>query len=769
MDNLGRLSVGPQPQASPSTVSSRRTAGIVSVDGCVISVTDFAAREGTPAAKTIDLNDFFLPPTAIYPNPTRLGSRDDLVEGVAAAVLGLGRRTSATSKSGVFRIATSVQTISKFIEFGWLNGLYSWNDWSPASTRRLLKTLGSGGWTAALNLIARSEQFIQAQSDEEIASFIHPSKSKSGGYSLKEKFRSELGTNLRHSELTPAKMIILERLKIRQESIKGHSSIARTRQKLQSFEAGMGAMHLCQNLAAINLLAESGDSPPLAFVPFPETLKLSTQHGRAGRRTANLTPDTVAHLLSDAFWWMEEVADPLLDSCEHVMSELERRVRGDQTVDSKYVFKAVKAAPALVRLEDAIGVPLSSVGLSWHANDDAISLKQLVYSLATACFVTIAFLNARRKDEIAHRKIGLHRYALRVVSRELRLYECEFFIQKSKKAYVPFYVGEITRTAIRILERLSDIARALQRILHKDEFFPEDAREDKLFQLPQFASKSEGYGSQWYIFRTGVQGHSDYFVWRALKGKPIHLHPHMFRRAYALIHHYRYEHGTLQQLSQQLVHSDLAMTVGYVRDIGLADGDTPAIAYAHADSSIRSLQEAAINETKREIADVARERIRELVSQVINDGPRASGGFARLIQRFHQRLGTRIEYQLLSHSAKSDVISESLVNHGHAFRPMRHANCVASPTRRNRSAKCYSSENSGLSRARASANTCTDCPYSHWVEGHHAAIEADIVALEAEVSNDHESVKGRACVIELENLKRVLELRRKRLDSTRGH
>lgn len=753
-------------RAAPATNSLKRSEGIVSVEGCVITVADFAAREGTSGTKTINLNDFLLPPTAIYRYPTSLGSRGDLVDGIATAALGLGRRTSATSKSGPIRVANAIQTFSKFVEYGWLNGLYSWKDWTPAATRKLLETLGSGGWAAALNLVDRSEHFFRIRSDVELSRFIQPTKAKSGGYSLKNRFREELGTNLRQTELIPAKMIVLKRLGIARESVVAQQQTERVRPKLRSYEAGMGETHLRQDLSAINLLAECGDDPPLEFVPFPDTVKLAKQYGRSGGRTGNLTPDIVADLLKDAFWWMEEVADPLLSACEHIMSEVDRRMRADQTVDPRYVFRALRAAPEFENIEQIIGIQITSVGLSWEASDDDISLKQLVYSLATACFVTIAFLNARRKDEISHKKIGLHRRALRVISRELRLYECEFFIQKSTKAYVPFYVGEITRTAIRVLERLSDIARALQRILHSNDFSPEDAREDKLFQLPQFASKHDGGGSQWYIFRTGGQGHSDFFVWRALQGKSIHIHPHMFRRAHALIHHYRFEHSTLQQLCQQLVHTDLATTVGYVRDVGVSETGTPATAYAS--SALRGAQAAAIDEVKREIADVARERVRELVSQVINDGPRSSGGFALLIRRFHQRLGSRIEYQLLSGSAQSEIISESLINHGHAFRPMRQANCVASPTRRNRSARCYSKESGSLSKENASAITCTNCPYSHWVEGHHAALKEDILALEEELTKDKESVKGRARVIELANLKRVLDLRRKRLEGEKG-
>lgn len=750
--------------------SPKRAAGIVAVEGCIISITDFSAREGARTVRTINLNDFMLPPTKIYRLPVPLGSRSDLVEGIAEAALCLGRRTSPTSRAGANAVVKAIRSMSKFVEFGWLNGLYTWEDWTPVTTRSLLNRLGKGGWAGALDLVARTEQFIQRHRRDEIAQLIQPSLALSGGFSLKVKFSIDLGTNLQGTELVPAKLMMLEHLGTALKDPTSNRGKARAIPKKRSSDAGMGASHLRQEMTAINLLAEAGDHPPLTFMPYPDTVKLSTQYGRAVGRTANLTPDIVADLLKESFWWIEDVADPLVATCEHLLAKIDESVRsGQPPMDLDELFEALQTAPALKNLESMLGLSITSVGRNMRADETHISLKQVIYAMATAAFVTIGILNARRKDEISHRKIGLHRRALRVVSRELRLYECEFFIEKSSQTYIPFYVSQTSQTAIRVLERLSDIARALKRIFTNNQFSPVDEREDKLFQLPQFHAKLKKGGSQWYSFLTGLSGHSDYFVWRALGGRSVRIHPHMFRRAYALIHHYRYEHATLQQLCQQLAHFDLAQTVVYVRDAGSASNGTPATAYAHRNDATHRAQVAAISELKQEIAEVARDRVRDLVSQVVNNGPRATGGFARLIQRFHQRLGSRIDYQVLGRSAQVKKLSDSLISHGHAFRPMPHANCVASPTRKNSAAKCYSTDAGRLARERASVSTCTDCPYGHWVEGHHAALEEDIDFLEAEVSRNSVSIKGRAQVIELGNVKRVLELRKKRLGGAKGH
>lgn len=143
-----------RPTAQPVETSSKRAAGIVAVDGCIISIKDFSAREGTRTVRTINLNDFMLPPNKIYQHPVPLGSRSDLVEGIADAALCLGRRTSPTSRAGANAVVKAIRTMSKFVEFGWLNGLYTWEDWTPATTRSLLNRLGQGGWAGALDLVS---------------------------------------------------------------------------------------------------------------------------------------------------------------------------------------------------------------------------------------------------------------------------------------------------------------------------------------------------------------------------------------------------------------------------------------------------------------------------------------------------------------------------------------------------------------------------------------------------------------------------------------
>jgi hypothetical protein len=362
----------------------------------------------------------------------------------------------------------------------------------------------------------------------------------------------------------------------------------------------------------------------------------------------------------------------------------------------------------------------------------------------------------------------MHRQCVRVVSRELNLYECEFYIEKTYKTYVPFYIGDLTRQAVRVLQFLSDLARADESIRgNAPPVLSEDRRQDKLFQLPKLERSFNRATERWYRFPHRRLGDHDIFLTRAI-GSTVKLHPHMLRRGYAMIHHYRYENSTYAAISHRLAHLDLVKTETYIADRGPNSGPRSSSVYARLTDEQRAAHRATVAEIEDEIAVVAKARVQELVEEVITDGPRAMGGFARLILRFHQRFGQRIDYSQLAAESKADVLAKSLIEHGHAFRPMRHANCVASHRRRSRSAACYSAESKALQTENATPATCTDCPYSHWAAGHTAILRSDANWLAAQAHSAGDTLRSRAFTVELENLRKVIELRELRMNQARG-
>lgn len=739
--------------------------GLVFVHGTQIRFLDFSAREDEHSIRSFDLNDYWLPATPFRPSPTPVGSYPHLVQGIAASMLDLGRRISPSSKDGYKRISTALNTLTKFIEYGWINGYYSFEDWTDVATVKLAEALGLGGWTGALRIDERTQKVIADSSLLELNSFVGRSKtSLTFGYAIRENFRATLGTNARGQELTDAKRAILDKLGLKGYDESAESSERIRRVKKRSSVSGMGQTHLRQELAAINLLAEHLGDTSLSFIPYPDTVKTSKKYGRAGRRTANLSPESVAALLKEAYWWIDKAADPILGAVEDVYKGLAENAELELEPSPEVVWNSLICSRHFATIEELTGENITSIG------SRGLSFKQVIYCLASACFVTIAFLNARRRDEVQHKKIGLHRKCLSVVDRQLGLYQCEFFIEKSHKIYVPFYVGKFTRTAIRILERLSDAARAIDAIRGVSAHVPQNEKEDKLFQLPRIVGKVQG-GKQWFAFNASSEGISRGFVTRALGAdSQLRVHPHMFRRAYALIFHYRYENATLQALAQQLGHFDLETVRVYISDRATGTDEHSATSFGRLTQAQIKAQHQKIRELNGEIQEVGRERVLELVEEIVGGSSAASqGGFVRLIRRFHQIMGRRLDYSGLDRRKKVQFLAGALTNMGHVFHPMRHANCVASVSRKNKAAGCYSERTKGLGREDASAATCTTCPYGHWTSGHTAALLEDEACLARQVAERQSmTLTNRNDAIQLANLRAMLRLRAQRLEGASG-
>jgi hypothetical protein len=748
----------PNPGVKAPT-SADFTGSCLTIHNSIIRIRDAGARSDASEFRTFDLHQYFLPPTPFSTEPISIASRPEIARALCNAAIELDSRMDPKAKSNGLRLASAMRDWAKFFEYGWRNGLYAMEDWTVQCCEILLTKLGKGGWSGALEIDDRTKELIATASLGELKSYVAKSKSLAYQYSLKRKFSRRIGTNCQSSELTPAKVRILRGLKLHGENKVGDESRL-IRKRRQSFNEGMGQSHLRSVLGCLNILGEMKGG--LGFVPFPDTVRLSDLYGVRGRRTANLDPDTVARLLVEAHWWLYQVGPPLTALLEEIRTAYAKSWWSKTPITPETVHSVLKKSGNAEKLEELFERRIGSIGLRQPGVDE-ISFKHIVYGASSACFVVIAFLNARRKDEIQNKKIGIHRNALKCFDATLDLYQCEVYIEKTYKTYVPFFVGSMTKDAIQAMERISDIARDLEKFMGVSPTKRSAEKEVKIFQIPRLLAHNGG-GMQWFQFVATADKQAYYFVERAL-GEDIRLpiHPHTFRRAYALIFHYRYENARIQALSQQLGHLDLASTTIYISDRGVASGESEARAYGiHTREQIEANRKE-IDLINAEIADVARERVRQLVEEVIANRPRhkTRGQFIRLVQRFHQRLGTRLDYSELDAEGKGKVLGDALIDRGHAFRPLPHVNCAVSPLRKSSSAGCYSKRMGVVAPENASPVTCTGCPYSHWVKEHNDAIEQDIERLATLVGGrcGDDSVVVRQARIDLKNLEAILKLR----------
>jgi hypothetical protein len=706
-------------------------------------VVDNVLRVAIPSARTdatkyreFDLCEFYLPPTPFSPNPIPLVDRPELVSILERAVAIYGARTSP-EKSWHESIGNATRTLCKLFEYSWLNGLYSISDWTSSDFSDLSDLLAQGGWAKALRIPGRTKEWVERIGRDQLLSIL-PSTRGRDRWSLGEAFNQALGTNVRSRELLPAKAEILNYLAPRSSRAEKRSTTSRTNgldstetppskplKTGRSFESGMGESQLRQELGWINLIGDIFDNPPIAFVPYPNAFTLSKELGRTTGRTDNLSPDHIAKILVDAKWWLDEIAPHALALSDLLANQLIKSSTGG--MGSKAQLAVLRTSDAREAIEQALGVEITTVCGTKRAPHSTVN--SVVGSVYTACFSLLAFLNARRKDELIHRRYGLSKVALTPVNRAIGLFSCDFYIEKTYRTYTPFFIASLSVRAIETLDAFSDIARRIRENFSEDGVGAEPNipdREDILFEMPRFNEAGAPLGQpKWYTFDT--EGVARDFLQRALgKDVIVRVAPHMYRRGYALIFHYRYEIESIHALSHQLGHFDLTRVWRYVTDA--ADGATGPAArdYAKGGSPAERAREADLLAIERDIRAIGDERVRELVADVVKGTARANVGFQRLVLRFHQRLGRRLTYRELAAEEQAKVIADSLVARGHSSHPMPHVNCLAARGRRNRGAKCYSSKIGGISRQDAEPSLCGGCAYGSVRRGHVSSIELDL-------------------------------------------
>lgn len=738
--------------AQPASISPGR---LILLRGTVIWVAKLSEDGRVLSYKKIDLASMYLPVTPLSAAPTRLSDRPDLMKVILAAADTYTLRVKP-GKSFPLVASRIIRVAAKVIEYGWLHGRYSVSDWTPPLVHKLTAELAKGGWAGALQIGRRASAVADSISPKEASEFLY-TNDKRRSLALRSRFNALIGTCAYKAELHVAKHELARRAGL---VLEANVFETQERKRARSIESGMSVTHLGQELWCLNMLSDLPDDLGFCFSAVPDIAKRTHELGRENNRTENLGPEHVAQILVEAQRWQRELAEPLLD----LWTEIEVALDEARPTTSDGFHYHLRMVVALSKnrsaLEKALGVQIKGT-VSMGYDEGVVSLALLTYALMTSCFVTIAIFNARRKDEVQHPDFGLRRGSLKIIDEKLSLFECWFYVEKTHRTRIPYFVNTYTKRAIEVLERTSDLARRLL-CLRAGVSVP---LPDGLFLVPRVGFVRDVSNPLWYSFGTSLTGQSRWFFALALGGQELRLKAHMFRRAYALLFHYRYEDASLIALAQHFGHMDLDMIHVYLTDIRKGGAAAGSEMYAKIAPHLRQAYEDHSRDVLQEVHLVAIERIEVFVREVIDGAAAFSGGFARLVQRLHQRLGLRVEYQELSNKEKSEIVARLMTRRGHEFRPFAHGNCVAPSGRPVPLGHCSSSDKRELKRENASSITCAKCPYHVVSEAHVKTLEEELTRMQSRRLNAsaETSLAAMRANADVENLQRLIFLHRKNL------
>lgn len=427
----------------------------------------------------------------------------------------------------------------------------------------------------------------------------------------------------------------------------------------------------------------------LRFLPFRD----GKAPGRPDGRTPNLPVEEAGRLFSTALTWVYQRAPGVIQLVElwhGSVREASRRYLSDENV-----ITAVNAAlrDAYPAIRDRYGLPDAEINSAMKSATDARTLSELVQDLQTAVLVLVATNQARRKNEVLgeDRPYGLYRGCVQLADPFVEAYEIEMYIEKTVRDWRSMSCSRLVLDAVDVLERLRDAWRLP---LAGGATRSARDRTDLLFLQPSYKAVLGNDAPSAYRFVL----HSRAFFAEAQVDESFRR-THVFRRLFAMLYMYRFDHPKLQALSEALYHLDLDCTRIYVTDAAMvADARRAEELYR------RQEREAAPTE---ELTEAAREYRDHQIHQMLHSAG-TGGPLTRRAQKWARKIALQLE---LPDDTK--VIEESLREQFDRkdYRPVAfpHGICWATSARHAHRAACGNEGN--LQRQHAGVGICSRCPF----------------------------------------------------------
>jgi len=717
-----------------------------------VSPTAFAVKRehvlaGDEQSKEIDLAHYHLPDSRLLDACSLAEDRTLAIATVLAIdshLLSVG-----TTKDTHRTVANLVSTLAKLWEWGRLHGVYRPLDWKATHFLALGKALGKSRWAGGMQLDRRVKALIRTKPQ---ASLIVREESTREA-SLREGTAALLHTNLSIQELGSVRAELL-----------GYAGRAADSKPWEPRRPSVSWM--VQTLRGINELVRIPSKFSFSTVPYPDPHVQAKKLAVANKRTRNMSVEQAVALLVHSYDWVQNKAKATISLVDEVGRIAQQVARGPQNLKarSKLAEDLWRRSAVRVDAEAAFGVAVEMVRVDEVSHQDALSVAQAIDCLTSSSFVLIAGLNARRKDEISHRKLGMTRESMRVINEELGVYQGDFYIMKTLKDYAPYFVNRATYDAWVVLTELEGAQQKLEALLLPEREIP-DPNHSLFWRRSYTVTTGELSDRVWYQFQLGRSGAGKRFLSAAL-GETNAMQgtaAHMFRRFYAIIYFYRFEHGSLIHLRYQLAHLNLDCTQQYVSDALIAlVANRISVGIKKNPEEVRAAMQSEWRELASEIKAVGGEKLYESIRDLVG-GASASGGFPALLLRLQRRLSADVDYSQLDKEAQAKRLAALVARRGHAIRPLPYGDCLAGQSAA-RNARCAEAPGTGPAPENATPDVCSKCPL-HWVSrGHLEGQKVDLAMLDKEIANQAiGTVQSKDRTRQRENLQRTIWLHEARI------
>lgn len=680
--------------------------------------------------RSLDLGAVPLPANADIGGPLeRVATLRDFPHWMASAkaYLALALRET-TGHSRVDIAINGLNHVLRFMAWCVRRRVYKFTDLTPADIQQFVRDMGTRGWHDAFGLAEKlSEIVAKAEIDPEFRALV-TTKCRRNSHISAEGISQYLGLLVTGAELPKSFRLEMARVAGTQPP-KRLGGRAGEEWTSASFSNCIGA------IARLSRLPQSLDR--LVFHPSFALQTVTLGHGRPMKRTPNLPVEDGARLFATALTWIYTRAPGVI--------ELVRIWRASLVAGTgKYADETSVIASVCADLRDAYpsirakhGLPALELTAAMRAAKDEACVVDFVSNVLTSALVLVGVNQARRKNEVLGedgRPFGLYRGCVKSADPFVDAFEIDMYIEKTIRGWRSMSCSRLVADVVLVLEQLRSAM-----LPDEEAASSEDAREQlkRLFVLPSHKAMLGQEEPTQYCFATNSRA---LFAEAGIADEMRRTH--IFRRMFAMLYMYRFDHPSLQALSETLYHLDLDCTRIYVTDGAMVE-ESARIERLYRQHQLDQRPWKELDTAAKEYADY------QINAMLTSSG--AGGPLTRRVRTWVRKIGLKVELPVDPAELTSLVVAEL---ERKSYRPtsFAHGVCWASGPRFAARAGCGSAGR--LNRDRAGVLTCGKCPFHSTSVAFLENLKRDIGGLEQLRSNagSEEEVEMLASQIEDLNL-----------------
>ncbi len=465
----------------------------------------------------------------------------------------------------------------------------------------------------------------------------------------------------------------------------------------------------------------------IGFIPIPDPMGMARKFAKAQtqERTANITPEYAAKLVTVAFDWVYNKSPAVIELLRTARKEAEAQTAKGLSRNGIRNNVRLAVAKHYKTIKEQYGFEWDSITLEGKG-DAGDSLNDMLAVVQYAAFNLIGINHGRRKNELigeGDKPYGLYLGCVTESEQqtEFNLKKINIYVEKTYQQWKEFWCNKLVSDSVSVLESIYQLFRPLNTPPIQISNI-EEAKKHKLIrrrvltEVPEWADASNWVDK----FKSVEYGKDSRPFFRLVdpKSSVLSQKSHPNRRLFACLYYYRYEFSELLALRDHLVHTDTLMTHKYI-----TDPDTRKLA--------ETMQEAWKYEQvgfDKVMDEVQGEYFRDTLIQIIK-GECVGGRWPRLISKRLKTLAKDADFIELSDEDKASFLTEKLTHKGYKANPKSNGVCFAGTNKSSaRLANCHSGE--GLNPQDASPSMCHGCVHLFTNENYLAVMDDELVELE---------------------------------------